>query len=213
MHPITAEGKFFGALSLLFSSVMYFGLFSELIIWIKSRSDSQQTGRISYHGRNHILIVGYNAVTIGLIHLLMQIVRDEVDIVLLTNALEHNPLPQRITFVKATANTHDSLNRVNAGSAALAFSLSDDNNADSILDLNTMMVAGIIEDLNHKVYTMVEVTHPKKISTEQQLLGIDRIVSYADLVSYIRDPHGPNYLAKKIPRLLREELLKPEFQG
>src|SRR5688572_12521375 len=67
-HPVTFWGEVFGIATMILSSFMYLAIFTEIIIWLKTLSDQRFVGLRRYSGGNHVVIVGYNSLTVALIN-------------------------------------------------------------------------------------------------------------------------------------------------
>lgn len=209
--PITHEGKVAGMVTLLSGAVMYLSLFSEFILWIKSKSDEKFKGMKHYKGDNHVIIVGFNSLTLGLINILERVLKNEVDIVLVTSHIDTNPNPDRIKFVKINPTVSQSLKKVNASSAKLAFVLaSDDSGGSASVDLNTMMIASSIEELQSNVFTYAEVEHVSRLR-KFGFMKVDAEFTAEDLLNDLSKSAKDSKLIGKLTKQLKKELLKDEF--
>lgn len=207
---ITDWGKFWGIILMISGSVMYLGVFTEIILWVKNKSDERFTGISNYDGKNHILIIGYNNLAVGLINFLDKIVRPEVDILLVTTQIETNPNAERVKFVKINPAISNSLNKVSVSKAKLAFVLSNDELADKKVDLNTMLIAGMIEELQSSVHTIAEVTGDVD-KKEFKIFNIDNHFTFEELLSDISSSPEHSKIVRKFTKELKQDLLREEY--
>lgn len=205
-QPVTDVGQFFAIITMLSGTFVYLALFSELILWIKSRSDQRFGGYKKYKGKSHILIVGYNELAVGLINLLDRVVNPEVDIVLVTSQIDTNPNADRVTFVKLNPAVGNILQKVNAQFASVAFVLSKDEISAKKIDLNTVLIANTIEKMGEHVFTYAELTHKQK--KEFEMFEIDEFFTSEDLLKDLRTEPNKSKLMSKLPDKLKEVLLK-----
>jgi len=204
--PITLGGKIFGMITMLTGAVVYLGLISEMILWIKNKSDEKLKGYKSYNGNGHILIIGYNELALGLINLLDRVVKPEIDIVMLTNSVETNPNPDRIHFVRKSPANSKTLDKVNVREAKLAFILRKDEVSDTKADLNTLLISSMIEKKEEGVYTFAEVSS-KKQPKQLKELNVDELFTFEDLLTDIKEDQNESKILKKLPKKVLKEIL------
>lgn len=210
--PLTSIGKLLTAGAMLSGTVMYFAAFSELVIWAKQRSDRKLSGDQNYTDKGHVLIVGYNTMALALTQFLDSVLKPEIDIVLLTDKISQNPFVDRVSFIRSAPTTASSLLKANVTEAKLAFILSDESTSSAKADMNTMLVAGMIEDAQTGVYTIAEVSSVKRTASERSAFDIDKTITYHELLKGIRNSESASAIISKLPVSLRKELLKPEYQ-
>jgi hypothetical protein len=211
-HPITLWGEVFGVTTMLLSSFMYLAVFTEIILWLKTLSDQRFVGLRKYSGSNHIVIVGYNSLAVALINFLARVVRSDIDIVLLTSAIDANPDPDRVEFVKVNPATSGALEKASISKAHLAFVLSHDEVSDKKSDLNALLIAGMIEESQRHVYTMIEVANEKNVKEkDMDRFNIDAEFTFLELLNDSKNDPKDSKILKKIPKAIRKEVLREEY--
>lgn len=211
-HPVTFLGEVFGIATMVLSSFMYLAVFTEIIIWLKTLSDQRFVGLRKYSGSNHVVIVGYNSLTVALINFLNKVLRSDIDIVLLTSAIDANPDPDRVEFVKVNPGTSGALEKASIAKAQLAFVLSHDEVSDKKSDLNALLIAGMIEESQRHVFTMIEVTSEKNVKDkDMDKFNIDGEFTFIDLLNDSKSDPKDSRILKKLPKDIRKEILKEEY--
>ncbi|MDQ6985873.1 MAG: ion channel [Candidatus Dojkabacteria bacterium] len=209
-HPITDMGRFFGIFTMLFGSLFYLGAFTELIIWLKNIAKERFSGVKEYRGTNHILVLGYNSLAIGLITFLKKALKDEIDIVLITSTIHSNPYPDRVKFIKQSPISSSTLEIANANQASVAFVLSQDDVSDQKSDLNALLIGGMIEEMQKNVFTLVEISDSKN-KEQMDKFKIDDEFTFLELLEDSRNEPSHSKILKKIPHALKESIIKQEY--
>ncbi|GAB4284000.1 MAG: hypothetical protein Kow0081_0870 [Candidatus Dojkabacteria bacterium] len=204
--PVTEMGRLFGIITMVTGALFYLGVLTDLLIWAKNKADEKFSGSTSYRGSNHILIIGYNNLAIGLINLLERKLSKNIDIVLVTNKIENNPVPDRVRFVKIHPSSTKSLEKISVNKASVAFVLSDEDLTDRKADVNALLLGGMIEELQRSVFTMVELNNEKSIK-DFELFKIDQTFTFEELLKDLKDDQKDSTLLKKIPKNIREGIL------
>lgn len=207
----THEGKAFLALAILSGTFMYFAAFSELILSIKDRYESKYKGIKSFKGNNHVVIIGYNNLALGIIHLLDRILLPEVQIVLITSKIDSNPDYDRLKFIKDHPASTTALKKANITSAKLAIILSNEEVSADKMDMNTILIGGMIEELSPDTYTIVELESKAKLNAIDEF-NIDEVISFKELLEDTRNREVKPEILKKFPVELREMLVKKEYR-
>lgn len=206
----TDIGRMAGMISMVTGSFMYLGLFSELIIRLKNINEEKFVGIQEYFGLNHVVIIGYNNLAVSLITLLVSVLKDDIDIVLVTNQIDSNPNPNRIKFIRENPVNQESLTKAQIDTASLAIVLSRDDVSDQKSDFNVMLIGGMIEESQKKVHTLVEISS-KGIEESMRKFHIDDVFTFFDLLEDTRNKPTKSKILKKIPKDLRESILKEDF--
>lgn len=210
--PITDMGKVFGIITMLSGAVFYLAVLSELILWIKTKSDEKLKGLHGYKGAGHVVVVGYNELALGLINLLDRVLKPSVDVILLTNDIDTNPNVDRVQFVKRDPATNNSLSKVNIDKAKVAFVLSRDDLIAKKVDLSSLIIAGMIEEIESDVFTLAEVTSEAKVK-DYKFISVDTYFTFQELLNDLKIGVKDKdiKLIKKLPEKLRQDLLKDEY--
>lgn len=209
--PITDEGKIFGIVTMLSGAVFYLAVLSELILWIKNKSDEKLKGLSGYKGTGHVVVVGYNELALGLINLLDKVLKPSVDIILLTNEIDSNPSVDRVHFVKRDPATNNSLGKVSIEKAKVAFVLSRDDLIANKVDLSSLIIAGMIEEIQSSVFTFAEVTNKAKVKN-YEYISVDTHFTFEELLNDLKSGMKDISMIKKLPQKLRNEILQEEYQ-
>jgi voltage-gated potassium channel len=204
--PITDAGKFFGMGNMIIGAVLYLAILSELVFWVKAKSEEQYSGYKKYTGTNHILILGYNELTLGLIHLLEQVIHPGIDIVLVTNQIDSNPKPDRVRFVRKNHIAVSTLEKVNAHTASIAFILNRDDIADKKVDYNTMLTANLVEQIERDVFTFVEISDGRRAKAFD-MFHVDATFTDEELFQDLKIDSKQSKLLKKLPKEIREKIM------
>jgi voltage-gated potassium channel len=134
---------------------------------------------------NHILICGWNYKAEQIVsEIRNHDVYHNIPIVIVSNTLEENPLPDddNIDFVKGDQADEMVLKRANIDKCKAAIILSDisqENRKTSLPDAQTILTALAIETINPDVYTCVEVLNPRNIPHLKRA-NVDEIISVSE---------------------------------
>lgn len=212
LGPLTSdESKLLLVISMLSGTFMYFAAFSELILWLRDRYESKYKGIKRYTGANHVIVVGYNNLALGIIHLLDRILLPEIDIVLVTSRIDTNPDFERLKFIKDHPATTTALHKAKVESAELAIILSNDEVSGDKMDMNTVLIGGMIEELNPDVFSIVELSSKRKTMTIEEF-QIDETITFDELLEDTRHRDVKPNLLKKLPKNLREIIIREEYR-
>lgn len=207
----TDEGKFFISLAVLSGTFMYFAAFSELVLSIKDRYESKYKGLKTFKGSNHVVIIGYNNLALGIIHLLDRILLPEVQVVLITSKIDSNPDYERLKFIKDHPASTTALKKANITAAKLAIILSNEEVSADKMDMNTILIGGMIEELSPDTFTIVELESKSRLSAIEEF-NIDEVITFKELLEDTRHRELKPKILKKFPSDLRELLIRKEYR-
>nr|WP_319633434.1 potassium channel family protein [Paenibacillus psychroresistens] len=162
-----------GLLSLIIGKIL------EALATIHKR---RETGKLNYHGRDHIVIITWNKKAQSAVKELIAC-GPEIEIVIID---ENERLPydhKQVHYVSGDPTEDDVLLRANLGSARSAIIFADEKIDDYLLiDGKTLLIASSIERLAPKVHTTAEIMSEKHIKNFHHVKVNEFILSH-DAVS------------------------------
>lgn len=205
--PQTTTGRFFAGLVIINGWIFFALLISEFNNLIKIIYKFKHRGLTKITKSKHIVIVGYNSLTMGIIHSIRKRYDNKADIVLITNNVEFNPFEGSVDFVKGDPLDIDILDQANIRQASVAFVLAEENRSNP--DAYCLVVGTEIENVNQNIYTVVEITDPSLQSLYANT-SIDKFISERDFIEEVVQD-GSAVIEKMydvIDKTLREEKIK-----
>lgn len=183
--PETTAGKF-TAMLLIFSGA---GLVASYFVAIASTAIKRQgailKGTVRVYWKDHIIIVGWNERTKGIIQNIRKF-RKNQPVVLIDSSLEESPDPQdiRLMFVKGHAFSDETLLQAHIKEAKMIIVTADPTRSEFHADMNTVLIIVAVKGLAPNVHCIAE------ILTKEQMLnakraGADEIIQSNKLISSV----------------------------
>ncbi len=186
--PESTGGRFLVALPTMVFGIGLLGfLISEIATGLMASRSRGLRGMKKVKDKNHILLINYSNEQ-KMTQILLEIRSDKSTakkaICLVDETLEQLPPEMEqfdVRFVRGDPGNEDVLDRAGIRDATDAIILSKDINNPRSDDLN-LTITLVIEKMNEKIYTIVEVVNPKKIR-QIQLSGANSVICTSELAS------------------------------
>ncbi|WP_010176039.1 potassium channel family protein [Bacillus coahuilensis] len=182
--PITWSGRIIAVLLILMGAGFLSTYFVSLAASAVKTQNAHLEGRRHFHGKKHVIIIGWNERAKELIDHLSSL--DKSTIIMLVDAtLERNPYnDHHIHFVRGVPYIDETLRKANIREADIAVITSDQNKNEIHADMSSVLTLLSIKGLNPNLYCVVE------ILTEQQVVnakraGADEVVQTNKQTSYV----------------------------
>ncbi|HLO11669.1 MAG TPA: potassium channel family protein [Pseudoneobacillus sp.] len=180
--PKTILGKIVGIVLILlgagFISSYFFSLASSAI----SKQNQLIEGKVSYHGRGHIIIIGWNERSREIIK---SLTNNEYDhkVVLIDETLKENPLNNKsIHFLQGRPSMDEVLLRANLRSAKKIIITADQHKGEYQADMNSILSLIAIKGLNPELPCLIEILTPEQVENAKRA-GADIIIETNQIVS------------------------------
>ena len=184
LYPVTTPGRIYtiflyivgiGTIGVVIGKVV------DAFVAIRKR---REEGSLNYHGKNHIIIVGWSKKAHHAAKEILQ-TDDKINIVII-DQLEKSPLMiDRVYYVKGDATDERTLRQANINHAKALLVFSDDSIKDPMLqDGKTLLIATMIEHLAPHVHTTVEIMKEDHIKSFQHA-NVDEFVLADEMISRI----------------------------
>ncbi|GEN46991.1 potassium channel family protein [Alkalibacillus haloalkaliphilus] len=133
------------------------------------REDDYKSGQVAFHGEEHFIIVGWNERTRKLIHLIDSQYKNQVDIVLIDETLQSDPVnDSNVHFVHGDPSVDKTWEKANLQKAKKIIVTADQSKVEKEADIHTILVVITARGLNHRIPILVE------ILTENQKMNAER---------------------------------------
>ncbi|RPF50288.1 potassium channel family protein [Aquisalibacillus elongatus] len=123
-----------------------------------SREKSYAEGKVSFKGKDHYIIVGWNERTRRLIKLLHDQYQDETSIVLIDESIQQDPIDVTyVHFIKGDPSLDDTWKKANIDHAKKIIITSDQSKYERDADTYSILITITARGLNSKIPVLVEI--------------------------------------------------------
>lgn len=161
-----------------FISVYFFSLASTAI----SKQNHFLEGKLSYHGRDHMIIIGWNERTK---HIVMSLINRENlnNVILIDESLNENPMPKMIShFIKGRPSQDEILLKANISTAKHVLITADQHKDENQADMNSILTLLAVKGLCPNMPCMIEILTSDQIKNAIRA-GADTIIETNHLIS------------------------------
>lgn len=182
--PVTFLGRLIGML-LIFIGV---GLVSTYFVTISTsefvNQNSFTEGKLAFRGERHVLIIGWNERVKETITKITAS-NSNIEIILIDESLEKNPLPSNhVHFIKGNP-THDAvLEKADVQHAEMVLITADQSKDEVQADMITILTLLAIKGLNPDIYSIVEILTTQQVNNAKRG-GADEILQTNRLASFV----------------------------
>ncbi|MFZ3576801.1 potassium channel family protein [Virgibacillus sp. DJP39] len=179
--PLTVHGRIIGILLILSGG----GLLTFYIATLSTSTFKQKNdlsrGKVTYKGKNHIVIVGWNERARKLVDLIIS-KNKFAEIVLIDSTLRHLSYDHTpFHFISGEASVDETLLKANIDAAKFVLITADTSKTEKISDRHTVLTTVAIRGNNTAVYLLAEVLTNQVENTKRA--GATSIVQPNDLIS------------------------------
>lgn len=182
VYPVTTVGRI-GAMILYLVGIGIGGiLIGKVVDGLGSYRKRKEEGLVTYHGENHIVIIGWSSKSEVAIEEILE--TDSKIQVVVIDRLEKAPfLKERVHYVRGMAAEDKTLEQANLKKAKAAIIFADDSIEDKQLtDGKTLLIATSLERLAPNVHTMVEIMNERNVKNFHYV-DIDEFILPNDTMS------------------------------
>ena len=180
--PLTVPGKIVGIILILSGGgllTFYITAFSAETI---KHENNLSKGKVTFKGRDHFLIIGWNERTKQLIHLIKS-VNKQIEIVLIDNSLQHLPYEQSpVHFIHGDASEDETLLKANIDAAKSILVTADTSKNEKHADHQTVLTTVAIRGNNKNAPLIVEILSSKQVDNASRA-GATTVVRSNELLS------------------------------
>lgn len=182
--PETIAGRVTGMLLILTGAGFLSSFFVSLAATTVTKQNDILEGKSIYRGSGHIIIVGWNERTKGMIQALCQ-QNTQISIALIDETLEQNPLSNKnVHFIKGRPNLDDVLIKAGIKKASKVIITADQNKGELQADMHSIITLLAVKGLNTFVPCIVEIlTHEQAENAKRA--GADEIIETNIITSFI----------------------------
>jgi voltage-gated potassium channel len=161
--PESTAGRIIGILLILSGAGLVTRYFATISAIAVSSEKSYMAGKKEFTREQHIIIVGWNERSRGIIEQLQKI-RPKTPIVLIDDTLQEHPVPtSNIHFIQGKANMDDTLLKANVKSAQKVLITADMRQDENQTDMFSIITLLAVKGLNHNIYCLVEILTKNQI--------------------------------------------------
>lgn len=186
--PITDSGRFFVGIPAMIFGIGFLGyIITELAAYLLEFRSRRLKGMQDIKWQDHIIIINFSRLD-EVQNLILELKYDDstkkqriclVDEFL--NELPHKLVKLEVQFIKGNPTEEDVLKHANLGHASHVIVLSRDRN-DPHSDDQNLVTSLVIEKLNPKIFSIIEILNPKKIR-QVELTGANSVVCASEFTS------------------------------
>ncbi len=182
--PETTAGRVTGILLILTGAGFLSSFFVSLAATTVTKQNDILEGKSIYRGNGHIIIIGWNERSKGMIHALCQ-QSTQISIALIDETLEKNPLSNKnVHFIKGRPNLDDILVKAGITKASKVIITADQNKGEWQADMHSIITLLAVKGLNTFVPCIIEIlTHEQTENAKRA--GADEIIETNIITSFI----------------------------
>lgn len=160
----TVWGKLFTLFLYIFGIGLLSLVIGKVIDSIGSIQRQREAGTLSYHGRDHVIIMNWSKKAKSAVQEILTY--DEKSQIVIIDELERHPIKDlhQVHFISGDPSAEDVLRKAGLETAKAAIVFADTRIEDtSLIDGKSLMIASSIERIAPQVHTTVEIMHEKHI--------------------------------------------------
>lgn len=182
--PETTGGRLTGMLLILTGAGFLSSFFVSLAATTVTRQNDLLEGKSNYRGSGHIVIIGWNERSKGMIHALCQ-QNTLVSIALVDETLEKNPLSnKKVHFIKGSPNLDNVLVKAGITKASKVIITADQNKGELQADMHSIITLLAVKGLNTFVPCIIEILTHEQVENAKRA-GADEIIETNIITSFI----------------------------
>ena len=175
----------FGRITALFLILLGVGFvssyFGTLAAAAVTKQDAFAEGKVSFRGRGHIIIIGWNERSRELIQKLTSKTNPE-PIVLIDETLEKNPVPKWVHFIQGKSHVDETILKSDINGADKVLITADRGNDELQADMNSILTLLTIKGLSPNVKCIVEILTAEQVINALRA-GADEVIQSNKLTS------------------------------
>lgn len=175
----------FGRITALFLILLGVGFvssyFGTLAAAAVTKQDAFAEGKVSFKGKGHIIIIGWNERSRELIQKLTSKATPE-QIVLIDETLEKNPAPKWIHFIQGKSHVDETILKSDINGADKVLITADRGNDELQADMNSILTLLTIKGLSPNVKCIVEILTAEQVINALRA-GADEVIQSNKLTS------------------------------
>ncbi|MFC4323440.1 potassium channel family protein [Litchfieldia salsa] len=141
-------------------------------------------GKISYHGNQHIIIIGWNERVKETISQIKEI-DPQMDIILIDETLETNPFPSNhFHFIRGKPFNDEVLIKAKAEEASTILITSDQSKDEVQADMSAVLTLLAVKGINPHIYSIIEILTFNQVKNAERA-GADEIIQTNKLTSSV----------------------------
>lgn len=182
--PKTVLGKIMGILLILLGAGFVSSYFVTLASSAVKRQNDYIEGKVMFKGKDHIIIIGWNERSRGIIDKLL-VSNYAGLIVLIDQTLESSPFSDyHVHYIKGRATSDETLIKANVYEAKKILITADQNKDELHADMNTVLTLLAIKGLNPTVSCIVEILTTEQAANAKRA-GADEIIQSNTITSSV----------------------------
>ncbi|EDL64322.1 YugO [Bacillus sp. SG-1] len=182
--PLTTTGRIVAMLLILLGAGFLTTYFVTLATSTVRTQNAYLEGRVSFAGKDHTIIVGWNERSREIIDQLTAFDKKH-EITLIDSTLEENPYRNHyIHFIKGQAFRDDILMKAGIKEASIAVITADQNKNEMDADMNTVMTLLAMKGIAPGLYCVAEILTGDHIANAERA-GADEVIQTNKQTSYI----------------------------
>lgn len=182
--PETTAGKLAAILLILTGAGFLSSFFVSLAAAAVTKQNDFLEGKSVYKGSGHIVIIGWNERSKGIIHALCQ-QNTLISIALIDESLEKNPLSNKnVHFIKGRPNQDEVLLKAGITKASKVIITADQDKGELQADMHSIITLLAVKGLNSFVPCIVEILTHEQIENAKRA-GADEIIETNVITSFI----------------------------
>ena len=182
--PETTGGRLTGMLLILTGAGFLSSFFVSLAATTVTRQNDLLEGKSNYRGSGHLVIIGWNERSKGMIHALCQ-QNTLVSIALIDETLEKNPLSnKKVHFIKGSPNLDNVLVKAGITKASKVIITADQNKGELQADMHSIITLLAVKGLNTFVPCIIEILTHEQVENAKRA-GADEIIETNIITSFI----------------------------
>lgn len=157
---VTDEARFFASLVIIISLFVFALTIVEISNLMKAYLERKNLGLAEFKKyKDHIVIINYSPILIYLIRKLREEFASDIKIILISNTIDYNPMPEELDFVRGDSLNPDFQDKISLWQANLVVFLASGN--ENFPETLSIFLAHEIELRKREIITMIELINSR----------------------------------------------------
>lgn len=175
--PKTYLGRSIAIFMILAGATFVTAYFATISAATIRRHNSYVDGNVAFKGKNHVVLIGWNAKSNEMIDSLHS-VKPNKQIVLIDESLKAAPLLENVYFIRGNPANDQTLLQANISDADAAIITADQNKNEHNADMHSILVLLTLKGINPTLYCVVEILTELQVNNANRARADEIIKSY-----------------------------------
>ncbi|MGE6629870.1 potassium channel family protein [Bacillus sp. NPDC077027] len=185
--PQTVPGQIVGMALILIGASFITAYFATFAAAIFSKQHHYVEGKVSFKGKGHLIIVGWNEKTNKLLQS-FHTIDPMMTVVLIDESLKEGPLLRNVHFIKGHGTEDATLRKANIFEADSLIITADQHENELTADMQSVLTLLAAKGLNPTLYCLIEILTDRYVKNAERA-GANQVIHTSDAVNHLMVEH------------------------